>query len=93
MEVGGTSAIVGKTYEESKEAAPTALRVKATLYSGGTKTTVKVANPDYQVKVLSYDVNGLLFSVSPNWVTGGPNIAVTTEDCYYYAVLVKRQRG
>lgn len=93
MEVGGTSAIVGKTYEESKEAAPTALRVKATLYSGGTKTTVKVTNPDYQIKVLSYDVNGLLFSVSPNWITGGQNIAVTTEDCYYYAVLVKKTSG
>lgn len=93
MEVGGTSAIVGKTYEESKEAAPTALRTKATLYSGGTKTTVKVTNPDYQIKVLSYDVNGLLFSVSPSWVTGGPDIAVTTENCYYYAVLVKKTAG
>lgn len=93
VEVGGTSAIVGKTYEESKEAAPTALRVKATLYRGGTKATVKVTNPDYQVKVLSYDVNGLLFSASPNWVTGGPDTAVTTEDCYYYAVLVKKTAG
>lgn len=93
VEVGGTSAIVGKTYEESKEAAPTALRMKATLYRGGTKATVKITSPDYQVKVLSYDVNGLLFSVSPNWVTGGPNIAVTTEDCYYYAVLVKKTAG
>jgi hypothetical protein len=93
MEVGGTSAIVGKTYEESKEADPTALRVKATLYRGGTKATVKITSPDYQIKVLSYDVNGLLFSVSPNWVTGGPDIAVTTEDCYYYAVLVKKTAG
>lgn len=93
MEVGGASAIVGKTYEESKEAAPTALRVKATLYSGGTKTTVKVTSPDYQIKVLSYDVNGLLFSASTKWVTGGPDIAVTTEDCYYYAVLVKKTAG
>lgn len=93
MEVGGTSAIVGKTYAEGKEASPTALRVKATLYSGGTKTTVKVTSPDYKIKVLSYDVNGLLFSVSPNWVTGGPDIAVTTEDCYYYAVLVKKTAG
>lgn len=93
MEVGGTSAIVGKTYEESKEAAPTALRVKATLYRGGTKATVKITSPDHQIKVLSYDVNGLLFSVSPNWVTGGPDIAVTTEDCYYYAVLVRKTAG
>ena len=93
MEVGGASAIVGKTYEESKEAAPTALRVKATLYRGGTKVTVKITSPDYQIKVLSYDVNGLLFSVTPNWATGGPGIAVTTEDCYYYAVLVKKTAG
>lgn len=93
MEVGGTSAILGTTYEESKEAAPTALRVKATLYCGGTKATVKVTSPDYQIKVLSYDVNGLLISVSPNWVAGGPDIAVTTENCYYYAVLVKKTAG
>ena len=93
MEVGIAAAVVGKTYEESKEADPTVLRVKATLYRGGTKTTIEVASPDYQIKVLSYDVNGLLFSVSPNWVTGGPDIAVTTEDCYYYAVLVRKTAG
>lgn len=93
MEVGGARVIVGKTYEESKEVAPTALRTKTTLYRGGTKTTVKVASPDYQIKVLRYDVNGLLFSASPNWITGGPNIAVTTKDCYYYAVLVKKTTG
>lgn len=93
VEVGGARAIVGKTYEESKEMTPTALRVKATLYSGGTKVTVKVASPDYQIKVLNYDVNGLLFSVSPEWVTGGPDIAVTTENCCYYAVLVKKTAG
>lgn len=93
MEVGGALVVVGKTYEESKESAPAALRVKATLYRGGTKTTVKVASPDYQIKVLRYDVNGLLFSASPNWITGGPDIAVTTEDCYYYAVLVRKTTG
>lgn len=93
MEVGGARVMVGKTYEESKEAAPTALRVKATLYRGGTKATVRVASPDYQIKVLRYDVNGLLFSASPNWITGGPDIAVTTENCYYYAVLVKKTAG
>lgn len=93
MEVGGARVMVGKTYEESKEADPTVLRMKTTLYRGGTKATVKVASPDYQIKVLRYDVNGLLFSASPNWITGGPNIAVTTEDCYYYAVLVKKTAG
>lgn len=93
MEVGGALVVVGKTYEESKESAPAALRVKATLYRGGTKTTVKATSPDYQIKVLSYDVNGLLFSASPNWITGGPDISVTTEDCYYYAVLVRKTTG
>lgn len=93
MEVGGARVMVGKTYEESKEADPTVLRMKTTLYRGGTKATVKVASPDYQIKVLRYDVNGLLFSASPNWITGGPDIAVTTEDCYYYAVLVKKTAG
>lgn len=93
MEVGSALVAVGKTYEESKESAPAALRVKATLYRGGTKTTVKVTSPDYQIKVLRYDVNGLLFSASPNWVTGGPDISVTTEDCYYYAVLVRKTTG
>lgn len=93
MEVGGALVVVGKTYEESKESAPATLRVKATLYRGGTKTTVKVTNPDYQIKVLRYDVNGLLFSASPNWVTGGPDISVTTEGCYYYAVLVRKTTG
>lgn len=93
MEVGGALAVVGKTYEESKEPAPAVLRVKATLYRGGTRTTVKATSPDYQIKVLRYDVNGLLFSASPNWVTGGPDISVTTEDCYYYAVLVRKTTG
>lgn len=93
MEVGGALAVVGKTYEESKESAPAVLRVKATLYRGGTKTTVKATSPDYQIKVLSYDVNGMLFSASPKWVTGGPDISVTTEDCYYYAVLVRKTTG
>ena len=93
MEVGGALAVVGKTYEESKESAPAVLRVKATLYSGGTKTTVKATSPDYQIKVLRYDANGLLFSASPNWITGGPDISVTTEDCYYYAVLVRKTLG
>lgn len=93
MEVGGALVVVGKTYEESKESAPAALRVKATLYRGGTKTTVKATSPDYQIKVLRYDVNGLLFSASPNWITGGPDISVTTEDCYYYAVLVRKTTG
>jgi hypothetical protein len=93
MEVGGALVVVGKTYEESKEPAPAALRVKATLYRGGTKTTIKATNPDYQIKVLRYDVNGLLFSASPNWITGGPDVSVTTEDCYYYAVLVRKTTG
>lgn len=93
MEVGGALAVVGKTYEESKESAPAVLRVKATLYRGGTKVTVKATSPDYQIKVLRYDVNGLLFSASPNWVTGGPDISVTTEGCYYYAVLVRKTTG
>ena len=93
MEVGGARVMVGKTYGESKEADPTVLRMKTTLYRGGTKATVKVASPDYQIKVLRYDVNGRLFSASPNWITGGPDIAVTTEDCYYYAVLVKKTAG
>lgn len=93
MEVGGALVVVGKTYEESKESAPAVLRVKATLYRGGTKTTVKATSPDYQIKVLRYDVNGLLFSASPNWITGGPDISVTTEDCYYYAVLVRKTTG
>ena len=93
MEVGGALAVVGKTYEESKESAPAVLRVKATLYRGGTKTTVKATSPDYQIKVLRYDVNGLLFSASPNWITGGPDTSVTTEDCYYYAVLVRKTTG
>lgn len=93
MEVGGARVMVGKTYEESKEADPTVLRMKTTLYRGGTKATIKVASPDYQVKVFRYDVNGLLFSASPNWITGGPDIAVTTEDCYHYAVLVRKTAG
>ena len=93
MEVGGALVVVGKTYEESKESAPAALRMKTTLYRGGTKATVKVASPDYQIKVLSYDVNGLLFSASPNWITGGPDISAATEDCYYYAVLVRKTTG
>lgn len=93
MEVGGALVVVGKTYEESKEPAPTALRVKAALYRGGTKATVKATSPDYQIKVLRYDVNGLLFSASPDWITGGPDISVTTEDCYYYAVLVRKTTG
>lgn len=93
MEVGGARVMVGKTYEESKEADPTVLRMKSTLFRGGTKATVKVASPDYQIKVFRYDVNGLLFSASPKWITGGQNIAVTTEDCYYYAVLVRKTAG
>lgn len=93
MEVGGARVIVGMTYEESKESSPTVLRMKATLYRGGTKTTVKATSPDYQIKVLRYDANGLLFSASPNWVTGGPDIAITTEDCYYYAVIVRKTAG
>lgn len=93
MEVGGARVIVGMTYEESKESSPTVLRMKATLYRGGTKTTVKATSPDYQIKVLRYDANGLLFSASPNWVTGGPDVSVTTEDCYYYAVLVRKTAG
>lgn len=93
MEVGGALAVVGKTYEESKESSPATLRVKATLYCGGTKATVKVTSPDYQIKVLRYDVNGLLFSASPNWIIGGPDISVTTEDCYYYVVLVQKTTG
>lgn len=93
MEVGGVLAAVGKTYEESREPAPAVLRVKATLYRGGTKATVTATSPDYQIKVLGYDVNGLLFSASPNWITGGPDISVTTEDCYYYAVLVRKTAG
>jgi hypothetical protein len=93
MEVGGALVVVGKTYEESKEVDPTVLRMKATLYRGGTKTTVKATSPDYQIKVLRYDVNGLLFSASPNWVTGGPDTSVTTEDCYYYAVIVRKTAG
>lgn len=93
MEVGGALVVVGKTYEESKESAPAVLRVKATLYRGGTKTTIKATSPDYQIKVLRYDVNGLLFSASPNWITGGPDTSVTTEDCYYYAVLVRKTTG
>lgn len=93
MEVGGALAVVGKTYEESKEPTPAVLRVKATLYRGGTKTTVKATSPDYQIKVLRYDVNGLLFSASPDWITGGRDISVTTENCYYYAVLVRKTLG
>lgn len=93
VEVGGALVVVGKTYEECKEPAPAVLRVKATLYRGGTKATVKAASPDYQIKVLRYDVNGLMFSASPNWITGGPDISVTTEDCYYYAVLVRKTTG
>lgn len=93
MEVGGARVMVGKTYEESKEPDPTVLRMKSTLFRGGTKATVKVASPDYQIKVFRYDANGLLFSASPNWITGGQNIAVTTEDCYYYAVLVRKTAG
>lgn len=93
MEVGGARVMVGKTYEESKEPAPTALRMKSTLFRGGMKATVKITSPDYQIKVLRYDVNGLLFSASPNWITGGPDISVTTEDCYYYAVLVRKTLG
>lgn len=93
MEVGGARVMVGKTYEESKESDPTVLRMKATLYRGGAKATVKVASPDYQIKVFRYDVNGLLFSASPNWITGGPDTVVTTENCYYYAVLVRKTAG
>lgn len=93
MEVGGALVVVGKTYEESKESAPAELRMKATLYRGGTKVTVKAASSDYQIKVLRYDVNGLLFSAAPNWITGGPDTSVTTEDCYYYAVLVRKTTG
>lgn len=93
MEAGTAAVVVGKTYEESKSVDVTVLRVKATLYRGNTNTTVKVASPDYQIKVLRYDVNGLLFSASPNWVTGGPNISVATENCYYYAVLVRKTAG
>ena len=93
MEVGGARVMVGKTYEESKEADPTVLRMKTTLFRGGTKATVKVASPDYQVKVFRYDVNGLLFSASPSWITGGPDVTVTTENCYYYAVLVRKTAG
>lgn len=93
MEVGGARVIVGKTYEECKEADPTVLRMKTTLFRGGTKATVKVASPDYQIKVFRYDDNGRLFSASPSWITGGPDITVTTENCYYYAVLVRKTAG
>lgn len=93
MEVGGARVMVGKTYEESKEPDPTVLRMKSTLFRGGTKATVKVASPDYQIKVLRYDDNGRLFSASPSWITGGPDITVTTENCYYYAVLVRKTAG
>lgn len=93
MEAGTVAVVVGKTYEESKSVDATVLRVKATLYRGNTKTTVKVGNPDYQIKVLRYDVSGLLFSASPDWITGGSDTAVTTEDCYYYAVLVRKTVG
>lgn len=93
MEVGGARVLVGKTYEESKEPDPTALRMKSTLFRGGTKATVKVASPDYQIKVFRYDDKGRLFSASPSWITGGPDITVTTENCYYYAVLVRKTAG
>ena len=93
MEVGGARVMVGKTYEESKEADPTVLRMKSTLFRGGTKATVKVANPDYQIKVFRYDDKGRLFSASPSWITGGPDITETTENCYYYAVLVRKTAG
>lgn len=93
MEVGGARVMVGKTYEESREPDPTVLRMKTTLFRGGTKATVKVASPDYQIKVFRYDDNGRLFSASPSWITGGPDITVTTENCYYYAVLVKKTAG
>lgn len=93
MEVGGARVMVGKTYEESKEPDPTVLRMKSTLFRGGTKATVRVASPDYQIKVLRYDDNGRLFSASPSWITGGPDITVTTENCYYYAVLVRKTAG
>lgn len=93
MEVGGARVMIGKTYEESKEPDPTVLRMKSTLFRGGTKATVKVASPDYQIKVFRYDDNGRLFSASPSWITGGPDITVTTENCYYYAVLVRKTAG
>lgn len=93
MEVGGARVMVGKTYEECKEADPTVLRMKTTLFRGGTKATVKVASPDYQIKVFRYDDNGRLFSASPSWITGGPDITVTTENCYYYVVLVRKTAG
>ena len=93
MEVGSALAVVGKTYEENKESSPEVLRVKATLYRGGTKATVRASSPDYQIKVFRYDANGLLFSASPEWVTGGPDASVTTEGCYYYAVLVRKTTG
>lgn len=93
MEVGGALATVGRTYEESKESDPTVIRVKATLYRGGTRTAVKVASPDYQFKVLRYDANGRLFSASSVWSNGGPDGSVTTEACYYYAVLVRKTAG
>lgn len=93
MEVGGARVRVGETYEECKEADPTVLRMKTTLFRGGTKATVKVASPDYQIKVFRYDDKGRLFSASPSWITGGPDITVTTEDCYYYAVLVRKTAG
>lgn len=93
VERGNVAAVVGSKYEESKSVDATVLRVNATLYRGNTKTTVKVGNPDYQIKVLKYDVNGLLFSASPDWITGGSDTAVTTEDCYYYAVLVRKTVG
>lgn len=93
MEAGTAAVVVGKTYEESKESAPVALRMKASAYRGGEKVTISISDPDYQIKALRYDVNGKLFSASPNWVTGGPDVSLTTEDCYYCAVIVRKVTG
>lgn len=93
VEQGGITAAVGSTYGESKVTDGTVLRMKASAYRGGEKVTISISDPDYQIKALRYDVNGKLFSASPNWVTGGPDVSLTTEDCYYCAVIVRKVTG
>lgn len=93
VEQGGITVAVGSTYEESKVTDGTVLRMKAPAYRGGEKVTISISDPDYQIKALRYDVNGKLFSASPNWVTGGPDVSLTTEDCYYCAVIVRKVTG
>lgn len=93
VEQGDITPVIGSEYDASKVTDANTIRLKSALYRGGTKTAVKLGSPDYRIKVLRYDAGGKLFAISPQWVTGGPGVTITTEECYSYAILVQKMTG